>query len=286
MEPRHEGMRPSQLRGGLPRPAPLFFKPRSGVTKLSSPTNDDVIITAEFQSRATRGSNPAIELVALQHLAKFLSATPGALLNELARTLVHACKAGSAGITLEERRGANKRLQCVGVAGQLASEQYQWIPRHSPSGAVIDRRKIEIFRRPERLYSSLCSAVCFEELLVIPWELSSGRKGAIWVALHDRHRHLDQEDLRLVTALGIFANHALERSVSENTRRSSATLASAARVANHLAHEINNPLQALINSLYLASPGCEDRHLVEARLQADRLARLVRPVLEFKRQGE
>jgi len=125
-----------------------------------------------------------------------------------------------------------------------------------------------------------------EELLVVPWKLSSGRRGAIWLAHHDCDRHFNPEDLRVVTTLSDFARHALQRSYSEETRPSSEALASASRVANHLAHEVNNPLQALINSLYLAASGPEDEHVLQAQRQADRLVGLVRSVLDVKRQEE
>ena len=121
---------------------------------------------------------------------------------------------------------------------------------------------------------------------MIPWQLSSGRKGAVWVALHDQHRHFDPEDLRFVTTLAQYAKQELERSHSEETRRSCETLASAARLANRPAHEANNPLQALVNSLYLALHLPAEEHVDQARVQADRLVQLVRSVLELKRQDE
>lgn len=246
---------------------------------------DDVIITSEFQRRKTKALHPALELAALKHLTNFLTAEPMIVLNELATVLVQVCDAGSAGITLEERRHATETLQCVGAAGLLSSEKLEWVPRHSPSGMVIDTQKVEIFRRPERFFLTLRKELLpLEELLVVPWQLSSGRKGAIWVALHDRDRHLNPEDLRLVSILADFARQALQRSHSDETRRSCETLASATRVANQLAHEVNNPLQALINSLYLISPATENEYVLEARLQADRLVDLVRSVLEVKRQ--
>ena len=246
---------------------------------------DDVIITSEFQRRKTKALHPALELAALKHLTNFLTAEPMVVLNELATVLVQVCDAGSAGITLEERRHASETLQCVSAAGQLACEKLEWVPRHSPSGMVIDSNRLEVFRRPERFFFGLRNGLhSIEEMLVVPWELSSGRKGTIWVALHDRDRHLNPEDLRMVSTLADFARQALQRSHSEETRRSCETLASAARVANQLAHEVNNPLQALINSLYLVSPASENEHVLEARQQADRLVALVRSVLEVKRQ--
>ena len=123
----------------------------------------------------------------------------------------------------------------------------------------------------------------FEELLVVPWQLTSGRRGTIWIASHESGRHFDLEDMRLIEALGKFTRFVVQRNGSEESLRSCEALVSATRLANKLAHQINNPLQALMNSLYLVSPSVHDEHLLQARIQAKRLAGLVQSVLEVKR---
>jgi len=159
---------------------------------------EDVIITSEFQRRKTRPENPALELAALKHLINFLSTGPFIVLDQLATVLIQVCDAGSAGVTLEERRRTTNTLQCVSAAGQLASDQLECVPRHSPCGTVIDAWRAELFRRPERFFTAMRKgSATIEELLVVPWELSSGRRGAIWLAHHDPHRHFNPEDLRL-----------------------------------------------------------------------------------------
>lgn len=248
---------------------------------------EDVVITSEFWRRKTRPENPTAELSAFKHLANFLSSEPLVVLSQLASVLVQVCDAGSAGITLEERRSTKKPLQCVGAAGQLATAHLDWIGRNSPCGTVIDTWRAELFRRPKRSFATVTQgSVTIEELLVIPWELSSGRRGAIWLAQHDPHSRFNPEDFRLVTTLSDFTRHALQRSHSEEKRRSCETLASAARLANQLAHEINNPLQGLMNSLYLVPRVPDDEHLGQAQVQAGRVVELVRSVLEIKREPD
>ena len=245
---------------------------------------DDVMITPEFYRRAKRIANPAIELDALHHLARFLTAKPAIVLHELAAMLVRACDAESAGVMLEERRGSPEELQWASAAGQLMPKHRHRISRASPSGTVLDRQQTQLFQRPERFYAGLLrERMRFEELLVVPWQLASGRRGTIWIATHTHGRNFDPEDLRLIKALGNFAKFAVQPSESEEIHRSCEALASATRLANKLAHEINNPLQALMNSLYLISPSVHDEHLGQARAQAERLAGLVQSVLEVKR---
>jgi GAF domain-containing protein len=246
----------------------------------------DVTITAAFRRRASRAPDPHAELAALKHLSQFLVAESHIFLNHFSEVLVKACAAGSAGITLEERRGTCKGLHWVSGAGQLTPKLGDRVPSHSPSGMVIDSQRAEVFQRPERCYTSLQHHILrFEELLVVPWNLRDGRHGTVWIASHDPAIHFDAEDLRLLEGLTDFANHVIQRNQSEESRRSHEALTSAARLANQLAHQINNPLQALMNSLYLAPLSVEDEHLVEARLQARRVGLAVQSVLEIQSVG-
>jgi signal transduction histidine kinase len=247
---------------------------------------DEVIVTSAFYRRPARSQDPAVELAAVNHLARFLTAKPSVVLDELAAVLIPTCNAGSAGVTLEQRRNSCGGLQWVSVAGQLAPKRRDGISPIGPTGTVPARQQAELFRRPERLYASLIQEpLRFEELLVAPWQLTSRRRGVIWIASHDAARRFDPEDLRLLQKLGDFANLAMQRNESNENLRSSDALASATRLANKLAHEVNNPLQALINSLHLASPAVDDEHLLQARAQAARLADLVQSILEVKRTG-
>ena len=220
-------------------------------------------------------------------MSQFLTTEPHVVFEQLAENLVRACKADSAGVTLQDRRDASGDLQWVSAAGQLAPRHHQRVSGHSPSGTVIARQRTELFRRPERFYADLHhSALRFEELLVVPWRLGSGRRGTVWIAAHNSGRHFDAEDLRMIESVARFANVSMQRSESEESQRSHAAHVSAARLANELAHEVNNPLQALINSLHLVSFPADDEYLVQARVQATRLARLVQSVLNVSRRDE
>ena len=245
---------------------------------------EDVTITPEFYRRPIRVQNPVVELDAINHMARFLTAEPAIILQQLALVVVRACGAGSAGVMLEERRANSDELQWVSAAGQLAQKRRHHVPRLSPFGAVVDRQQIELFRRPELFYPDLLhEELAYEELLVVPWQLFSGRRGVIWAALHKSDRHFDPEDHRLIRALGNFSKRALQRNETQENQRSGEALKSATRLANELAHEINNPLQALMNTLHLVSPAVHDEHLTEACDQARRIAYIVQSLLAIKR---
>ncbi len=273
-------------KGGIDEPVPAVIAPQPLLPDVPI-CPDDVMITSELYRRTLRAPDSGTELAAWKHLAEFLTAEPRVVFEQLAEVLIQACSADSAGVTLQERRDSSGDLQWVSVAGQLAPKHLHRVPGHSPSGTVIGRQRAELFGRPDRFYASLHhDTLRFEELLVVPWQLGSGRRGAVWIAAHSSGRHFDSEDLRMIESLARFANVGMQRSQLEESQRSHEAYASAARVANELAHEINNPLQALINSLHLVSLPGEDEHLLQARVQAMRLARLVQGVLNVNRLDE
>lgn len=93
------------------------------------------------------------------------------------------------------------------------------------------------------------------------------------------------ENARLYQELGDSAAE-LERSQAQLVR--SEKLAATGRLALSLAHEINNPLQAVANCLHLViepnlSPERRDEFMVMAREEVERLTTLVQRMLEFYR---
>ena len=143
----------------------------------------DVTITTAFRRRTSRTPNAHAELAALKHLSQFLAAEPHIFFNQLAEVLVHACGAGSSGVTLEERRGPCGGLRWVSGAGQVTPKPGDRVPSHGPSGIVMGSQQAEVFQRPERFYTCLQQDILvFEELLVVPLGLRDGRHGTVWIA--------------------------------------------------------------------------------------------------------
>jgi signal transduction histidine kinase len=90
----------------------------------------------------------------------------------------------------------------------------------------------------------------------------------------------------IVGASAIARDISVEKQSEEAIRRSE-KLATAGRLAASIAHEINNPLEAIINLLYLARH--DSRHTVEYLTQAEqevgRVARLAQQTLGFVRDA-
>jgi two-component system CheB/CheR fusion protein len=98
----------------------------------------------------------------------------------------------------------------------------------------------------------------------------------------------DQEG-HIIAAVATFLD-LTHRKGTEEVLRSTEKLAATGRLAASLAHEINNPLQALSDVLYLLDQSsslkeAEHRHLAIARTESERLAHLTRSMLGFYRHS-
>ena len=104
--------------------------------------------------------------------------------------------------------------------------------------------------------------------MLLPWQVEEMR-GTFWIMSHERTEAFDTEDLRVMQALADFASMAVmhQRKQAEMIKKGNA--AAAARMANELAHQINNPLQSLMNIVYVASKGNSGG---DARALADELS--------------
>jgi PAS domain S-box-containing protein len=90
----------------------------------------------------------------------------------------------------------------------------------------------------------------------------------------------------MVGASAIARDISAEKQSEEAVRRSE-KLATAGRLAASIAHEINNPLEAVANLLYLArhDPGHAGEYLTQAEQELGRVARLAQQTLGFVRDA-
>jgi PAS domain S-box-containing protein len=96
-----------------------------------------------------------------------------------------------------------------------------------------------------------------------------------------------QQQVRWV---GVIVLDASERKRSEDALRKSEKLAATGRLATSIAHEINNPLEAITNLLFLLHNFCELDgqalgYVTQAEHEAQRIAEITQQTLRFYRQS-
>lgn len=88
-----------------------------------------------------------------------------------------------------------------------------------------------------------------------------------------------------IVGVSTLARDISTQKQSEEAVRRSEKMATAGRLAVSIAHEINNPLEAVLNLLYLArnDPGQAEQYLTVAEQEVGRVARLAQQTLGFVR---
>ncbi|MEM5341384.1 hybrid sensor histidine kinase/response regulator [Paraburkholderia azotifigens] len=266
--------------------------------------NADGLVTASLDARSRRRPlDAAQEYEALQALARTLSISEAAMLQQLADTALELCGADSSGVSQHERDvSGGSILRWVAVSGRCSNLVGQAIPcQQSPCGVTIELGVPQLFDFPKRQFACL-SAVAPEitEELVVPMPGGTGPLGALWVMSHGRARCFDSEHRRILTGLAHFACAALTTAAARAEAEARASGAEAARNALSeaqadkdrfiatLGHELRGPLAPIDNALQAAQrlaagSGAVLSALAVASRQVQQLKRLVSDLLDASR---
>lgn len=104
----------------------------------------------ELAKRATRPPDYASENIALIRMAKAQTGPKVDLLQDVAEAALLACRAGSAGISLIEGTGEDRRFRWMAVAGlcsDLRGKSTTW--NECPCGVTLDADAPQLFIRPQ-----------------------------------------------------------------------------------------------------------------------------------------
>jgi hypothetical protein len=212
---------------------------------------------SSFAERPSRRRDLAAQMDGLQRIANVFVQDPEIILQELVHAAVALCGADSAGISIETPGGTDADFyHWVATAGQYSAFLNATLPRYpSACGICLDRQRPQHFRVGQPFFDLLgVVAPLVTDGILLPWQVD-GTRGTIFIMAHDRDQAFDLEDCRLMQMLADFAAMGVRQHRQQQTLLVQARASAAVAMANHLAHRINNPLQGLTNTLYLAAQG-------------------------------
>jgi signal transduction histidine kinase len=204
------------------------------------------------------------------------------VLQELVNTAVEFCGADSAGISLEEPEDGTFRW--IVVAGSFAQYLGGRTPRlYSPCGTCLDSGRPQLYRVTKPYYDHLgVTAEPIVDGMLIPWS-NEFLRGTLWAVSHLSEEAFSFEDYELLNSLADFASIILRHQHQEKLLRENERTKGVAEMAHKLAHRINNPLQSLTNTIFLArhGEGNVDEYLVQAEADLQRLSQQVAKLLNL-----
>lgn len=243
----------------------------------------DLLSDGEFLHREIASCRADRRFEALNKLARVFADLPDVVLQNLVDIAVEFCGADSAGISLEESHdGSGPSFRWIAIAGSFERYLHGTTPRFfSPCGTCLDSGRPQLYRVTKPYYDFLgVDADPITDGILIPW-VSGTTRGTIWAVAHHSRENFCWDDYLLLNSLADFASIAIRHQRQEETlRNQTGEQASAAR-AHQLAHQINNPLQSLTNTLYLASQDGEQtkKFIAQASEQLKELSDLVSKLL-------
>jgi RNA polymerase sigma factor (sigma-70 family) len=242
----------------------------------------DLDTHTEFAARRLHTRDLSSQMEGLRRLTHSFVQSPDTILQELVNAAVQLCGADSAGISLEtaEKSDANY-YHWVATAGQYNGFLNAVLPRYpSACGICLERGKPQLFRVRQRFFDIMgIEAPLVTDGILLPWQVEDTR-GTIFIMAHGRTAAFDKDDGQMMRVLADVAAMAVRHHRQQHALLRQAK-AAAAEMANKLAHQINNPLQNLINIAHLAAEGQSDHNAKSLGQEfADDLRRLSALVAE------
>jgi hypothetical protein len=246
----------------------------------------DLLDDAAFALRRAKKRDLQQPFDALQRVTRAFAENPENVLQELVEVAVDCCQADSAGISLEEPNDAgDPTFRWVAISGSFAQYLEGRTPRFfSPCGTCLDSGRAQLYRVTKPYYDFLgVTAEPITDGILIPWE-ADGIRGTIWAVSHISAAAFDLQDYRLLRSLADYVGIILRQRASDERARLAAQAEASAARAHTMAHQINNPLQSLTNTLYLARKGGpETQGFIEVACEElTALSERVRRLLELK----
>jgi DNA-directed RNA polymerase specialized sigma24 family protein len=236
-----------------------------------------------FARRRLHVRDVVSHIEAMNRLAGVFVESPTNILQELVTAAVDLCGADSAGISVEQKDGTDDDFyHWVATAGQYSGFLNAKLPRYpSACGLTLERGRPQIFRVSQRFFDLMgVQAPTVTDGMLFPWRVGETR-GTIWIMAHGRQEAFDGEDCRMMQALASFAATGVKLQQQQRVLMEQARVEAGAAMANNLAHEINNPLQGLMQTVFLFGRGGSESDVFAQQAMGDvlRLRDLVKQLL-------
>ena len=222
----------------------------------------DLESDAAFLSRPLHTRDATAQLEGLRRIGRAFVESPETILQELVDAAVNLCGADSAGISIEKDDGSDREFyHWVATAGQYSAFFDAVLPRYpSACGVCLERGAPQHFRVGRRFFEIMgITAPLVTDGILLPWQTEQAR-GTIFIMAHECAEAFDRDDARTMQLLADFAAMGIRQRKEHQLLVKQAGAIAAASMANELAHQINNPLQSLVNLVFLAaqSPSCSE----------------------------
>ncbi len=244
----------------------------------------DLIRDYDFAHRTPRAHDYRAECNAVYLIGTALTGSSPELLPQLlCDAALEICGAESTGISVEmTANDGRKTIVWVAAAGPLAALSGTVMPRDaSPCGICLDRNAPQLVSVHQAYYDRLnIRGPLVAQAILIPWH-AEGISGAFWAVQHGEGRNFDPEDYVLLKHLADFAAITMRHLQHEASVRNEAGRVASENLTRELAQRVHNPLQATINSLYLASthPEQASSYVASAIRQIIRISNSVEELL-------
>ncbi len=253
------------------------------MTEDSGMDTQNLFSSVDFMSRKIRPDNPERKIRALRRIAKLLAERPAGALQELVNLAVDECHGDSSGVSREERTPEGSiRFRWVSIAGSFSRYLGGTTPReYSPCGTCLDRDVPQHYRLYQPYYDFLgVTADPILDGILIPWH-GGGASGTIWLVSHRSTNEFDRSDYELLAMIADIVATALQFQGREQSARTRDLQKGRDERSSELAHAINNPLQGVTNSIFLAEQNPIDcaEHLRTAAQELKRVSDLVAHLL-------
>jgi hypothetical protein len=246
----------------------------------------DLLSDHAFLNRTGKKRDFQQPLDALRRVTQVFATHPEDVLQELVDVAMTCCGADSAGISLEEPDEEGKpTFRWVAIAGSFSPYLEGRTPRFfSPCGTCLDSKRPHLYRVTKPYYDFLgVTAKPITDGMLIPWEADEIR-GTIWAVSHTSEEAFERPDYELLKSLSDYVAIIIrQQKLDEKARQAAKAQASADR-AHKMAHQINNPLQSLTNTMFLASQGGPDAesYMQSALTELASLSERVRKLLALR----